>query len=104
MSSISPYRDETLGMAEQCARLEAEVRTLRRSIRELSAKNAVCPRCARRSGPPWRRSSRIASLLALGFTVLFTYGGWVVPRGQRSNWPVEEPGLENTLLAFSGFR
>lgn len=106
MSSSTPYRDETHAMAGQQARLEAEVRMLRRSVRELSAMKKVdCPRCNARRKSSRRWMARIARALALWVTLLLTLAGcavrkqgWVgCPRAARPG------GFTQTVLAFAGF-
>ena len=107
-SSMSPYRDETHGMAAQCERLEEEVRTLRRSVRKLSAKTSLCSVCARRRHPRRAVTPDIAKFVVFLLTLMLTLSCVGYPRQTRacgSRTPREkDTGFEATLLAFSGFR
>lgn len=101
-SSTSPYRDETQGLASQCARLEDEVRMLRRSVRTLSSRTAVCTECARRLHPRRRQPSRIAKAIALVVTMLLTLTCVTYPRQMWGCKTPKKKGFEATLMAFSG--
>ena len=75
---------------------------LRRTIRELSAKNAN-PRapCVRRRRP--RLLSRIAHAFAFMLTVTLTSAGWAVPHRSHCGVRPGKTGLMQTVLAFSGY-
>jgi hypothetical protein len=99
----SPYRDETAGMTAHCARLEEEIRMLRRSIRVLSEKHASFGELYVRRVRPRRPASYFAKLVAVFATALLTCAGWSVGKrtmGCRAPLPPTE--LRTVVLASAG--